>query len=90
MKHHSVTFDLGVPECFSAAIFEIYLSYHKDTSIAATVDYMYFYLIVLSPLITVLNIFYNFISFSKLINAVNMLLNHFVLILCLYTHSLSL
>ena len=52
---------------------------------AATDLYMYFYLIVLSP-VTAIYKFYSFITFNLLINAVNLLLNCLVLIPCLYIH----
>ena len=53
--HHGVTFNFGL------AIFETSFSYEKDIWIAATDYYMHFYIIVLFPLTTILQLI-NFIS----------------------------
>ena len=54
MLNHRVTLNLGTAKVCTSAIFETYLSYHKDISIAVTYDYIYFYLIVLFPLTAML------------------------------------
>ena len=48
--HHGVTFNFGYAKVFSPAIFKTCLSYDKDTWIAATNYYVYFYTTVLFPL----------------------------------------
>ena len=49
-----VTFDLGCARMYAAAIFETQFSHHKGIWITATDYYMYFYLILQSPLIVIL------------------------------------
>ena len=49
-----MVFNLGSAKVSSLVIFEIYLSYDKDLWFAATEYYMYFYLIVLFPLASIL------------------------------------
>ena len=77
---------------FSTAIFETYFSYHENIGIAA-MDYIYLFLTCCALSIdryTLINKFYSFINFTLLINAVDLLLNCLVLILCLYIHFLTL
>ena len=45
--HHDVIFSFGSAKVCSPAIFETCFSFDKDTWIAATDYYMYFYIIVL-------------------------------------------
>ena len=52
--HHGVTFSFDSAKECSPAILETYFSYDKDICIAATAYYMYFYIIVLSPLTSIL------------------------------------
>ena len=54
--HHGVTFNFGSAKVCSLAIFETYFSYDTDIWIAATDYYMYFYVIVLFPLIAILQV----------------------------------
>ena len=49
--HHGVTFSFGSAKVCSPAILETCLYYDKDIWIAATDYDMYFYIIVLFPLI---------------------------------------
>ena len=58
--HHGVTFNFGCAKVCSPAIFETSFSYDKEIWIAATDYYMHFYIIVLFPLTTILQL----ISFS--------------------------
>ena len=53
--HYGLTFNFGLAVCL-AAIFETCFSYDKDIWIAATDYYMYFYIIVLFPLIASLKL----------------------------------
>ena len=57
MLNHGLTFNLGSAKEFFPAIFETYFSYRKDTWIAVTYYYIYFYLIVLFPLTAILHNF---------------------------------
>ena len=54
--HHGVTFSFGSGKVCSPAIFETCFSSDKDTWIAATDYYMYFYIIVLFPLTSILQL----------------------------------
>ena len=90
MLNHGVTFNLGSAKVFLFAIFKTYFSYHKDTLIAVTDFYMYFYLIVLFSLAAILKQILQHQYFSLVINAVILLLNCLVLVLYLYIHFLSL
>ena len=55
--HHVATFNFGSTKVCSPSIFEMSFSYDKDIWINATTDYyMYFYIIVLFPLTTVLQL----------------------------------
>ena len=54
--HHGVTFNFGSAKVCSPSIFETCFSYDKDIWIAATVYYMHFYIIVLFPLTTILQL----------------------------------
>ena len=45
--HHSVIFSFGSAKVCSSAIFETCFSFDKDTWIASTDYFMYFYIIVL-------------------------------------------
>ena len=54
--HHGVTFNFGSAKVFSPAIFETSFSCDKDIWIAATDYYMHFYIIVLFPLTTILQL----------------------------------
>ena len=60
VQHHGVTLtltiDLGCARTFSTGILQIYLSDHKDIWITATDYYIFFHLIVLSPLTAVLQL----------------------------------
>ena len=60
--HHGVTFSFGSAKVCSPAIFETCFSKDKDIWIAATDYYMYFYIIVLFPLMSILQL----ISFTAL------------------------
>ena len=51
MHRNGVTFDLGSATMSSTATFETYFSYHKAIGIAATDYKIYFYLIMLYPII---------------------------------------
>ena len=75
-----VTFDLGFTRMFLVTIFQIYFYYHKAEWIAATAYYIYFYLIVLSPLTAIFQIKNRSINKFYILN---WLLNCLVLILCL-------
>ena len=48
--NHGVNFNIDSAKMYSPAIFETYFSYQQKYIVAATDCYMYFYLIVLSPL----------------------------------------
>ena len=75
---------------FSAAIFEIYF-YSKDILIAVT-DYNIYFLpdwAISFDSSNSIEKFYTFRTFRLLINAVILLLNYLVLILCLYMHIVS-
>ena len=89
--HYYVTFNFGFAKC-APAIFETCFSYDKAIWIITTDYYIYFYIIVIFPLTAILQliIFYIFIIFILLINAVILLLNGLVLILYLYIHFLCL
>ena len=63
--HHSVT-RVGSAKVCSPAIFETRLSYDKDLWIAAAGCYMYFYIIVLIPLASIV-LLINFIVSSFLV-----------------------
>ena len=55
--HHGLTFNFSSAKVCSPAIFETCLSYDKDIwIIAATVYYMYFYIIMLFPLTAILQL----------------------------------
>ena len=54
--HHGVTFNFGSAKVCSPAIFETCFSYDKDIWIAATVYYLHFYINVLFPLTTILQL----------------------------------
>ena len=54
--HHGGNFNFGSPKVCSPAIFETYFSYDKDIWIAATDDYVHFYIIVLFPLTAILQL----------------------------------
>ena len=54
--HHCVTFSLGSGKVCSPAIFETCFSYDKDTWIAGTDYYMYFYIIMSYPLTFILQL----------------------------------
>ena len=54
--HHGVTFNFGSAKVRSPAIFETCFSYNKDIWIAATYYCMYFYIIMLFPLIAILQL----------------------------------
>ena len=54
--HHGVTFNFGSVKVCSPAIFETSFSYDKDIWIAATVYYMHFFIIVLFPLTSILQL----------------------------------
>ena len=62
--HHGVTFNFGSAKVCSCAIFETCFSYDKDIWIPATDYDMYFYIIVLFPLTSILQLIslqlYNF------------------------------
>ena len=51
--HHGMTFNFGSAKMCSPAIYETCFSYDKDVWIAETDYYMYFYIIVLLPLIAI-------------------------------------
>ena len=55
-QHHGVTFDLGSATIFYTAIFGTYFSYNQDIWIASTDYFLYFYIIVLSPLKAILQL----------------------------------
>ena len=90
--HHGVIFSFGSARVVSPAIFETCFSFDKDTWIASTDYYRYFYIIVLFfiDIYSPVNKFYSVIIFSLLINVVILLLNCLVSILHLYIHFLSL
>ena len=52
--HHGVTFSFSPAKVCSIGIFETCFSKDKDIWIAATDCYMYFYIIVLFPLTSIL------------------------------------
>ena len=54
--HSDVTFSFGSTKVCSPAMFEVCFSHDKDILIAATDDYMYFYIIVLFPLTSILQL----------------------------------
>ena len=54
--HRGVNFNYGSAKVFSPAKCETCFSYDKDIWIAATDCYMYFYIIVLLPLIAILQL----------------------------------
>ena len=54
--HHGVTFSFGSAKVCSPAILETCFSYDKDIWIAATDYYMYFYIIVIFPLRSILQL----------------------------------
>ena len=55
--HHGVTFNFGSTKVCAPAILEICFSYDKDLLwIAATDYYVYFYIIVLFPLTSILQL----------------------------------
>ena len=56
VQRHGVTFSFGSAKACSPAILETCLSYDKYTWIAATDYYMYFYIIVLFPLTSILQL----------------------------------
>ena len=75
-----MTFDLGSARLFCTSIFETYFSYCINILIVATDSYhsyMYFNLVVLSPLAAnaSTDIFYSFMTFGLLIITVILLLN---------------
>ena len=84
--HHGVFFSFGSAKVCSSAIFEICFSFVKDTWIASTDYYMYFYIIVLFSIdiYSPVNKLHSVIIFSLLINVVILLLNCLVLILHRY------
>ena len=54
--HHGLTFTFGFAKVCSPAIFVTCFSYDKDIWIAATDYYVYFYIIVLFPLTSILQL----------------------------------
>ena len=90
--HHGMIFSFGSAKVGSPAIFETSFSFDKDTWIASTDYYMYFYIIVLFSIdiYSPVNKFYSVIIFSLLINVLILLLNCPILILHLDIHFLSL
>ena len=54
--HHGVTFNSGSSKVYSPAIFETFFSNDKDIWIAAIDCYMHFYIIVLLPLTSILQL----------------------------------
>ena len=54
--HHGVTFNFGSAKVCSPSIFETSSSYDKDIWISATDYFKHFYIIVLFPLISVLQL----------------------------------
>ena len=54
--HHGVTFNFGSVKVCAPAILETCFSYDKDKWITATEYYMYFYIIVLFPLTSILQL----------------------------------
>ena len=93
MPDHDVNFKLISEKECSLAVFKTYFSFNKDIWIALSDYKMYFYLIVLFLLATILqfiNFTVSYILFSLLINAIFFLLNCLVLILYLYIHFLFL
>ena len=54
--HHGVNFSFSSGEVCSPAILETCFSYDKDVWIAATDYYMYYYIIVLFPLTSILQL----------------------------------
>ena len=57
MQNHGLAFNLGSARvCCSPAVFETYFSFHNGTWIAVTYYGIYFYLIVLFPLIAILQL----------------------------------
>ena len=54
--HHGVSFNFGSAKVCSRAIFETSFSYDKDIWIAAADYYMNFYIIVLFPLTSILQL----------------------------------
>ena len=89
--HHGVIFSFGSAKVCSPAIFETCFSFDKDTWIASTDYYMYFYVIVLFSIdiYSPVNKFYSVIIFSLLINVVILLLDCLVLILHFYPSALK-
>ena len=64
--HHGVTFSFGSSKVCSPVILETCFSYDKGIWIAATDYYMYFHIIVLFPLKSILpvNKFYSIVVFN--------------------------
>ena len=56
MHHHGVTFNFGSAKVCSPDIYEACFSCDKDIWIAATDNYIYFYIIVLFPLTAILQL----------------------------------
>ena len=54
--HHGVIFNFGSAKVCSPAIFKVSFSYDKDVWIAATDYYLHFYIILLFPLRTILQL----------------------------------
>ena len=54
--HHGVTFSFGCVKMCSPAIFETGFPYNKDIWIADADYYMYFYIIVLFPLTSIIQL----------------------------------
>ena len=54
--HHGVAFNFGSAKVCSVAIFETSFSHDKDIWIAATDYYMHFYIIVLFPWTSILQL----------------------------------
>ena len=65
--HHRVTFNFGSGKVCSPAIFETCFSDTKDIWIVATDYYMYFYIIVLFPLIAAIVQLINFTASEFLV-----------------------
>ena len=90
--HHGVIFSFDSAEVCSPAMFDACFSFDKDTWIASTDYYMYYYIILLFSIniCSPVDKFYSVIIFSLLINVVILMLNCLVLILHLYIPFLSL
>ena len=88
--HHGVTFNFGFTKVCAPAILETCFSHNIEKWIAATESFLYFYIIVLFPLTTILQLInFEHNNFSLLINAVILLLTCHVLMF-LHTFSFSL